>query len=80
MTRRRGNRPCTRCSRPTKSATHVCHRCRCEDDPPRVVLVAGGLIAFGGLTLTVPQARRLADAIHDTIDDTQEAKERNTNG
>lgn len=67
MTRRNG-RPCTKCGRTTKSTTRLCVEHRDPTAIPVVIPVEGG-VSFAGLTLTTGQARRLADQIHDTIEE-----------
>lgn len=64
---RRNSRPCTNCTRPTKSVTRYCPDCRPEDAAPHVTRVEGG-ITFGGLTLTDRQAIRLTNQIIDTLE------------
>ncbi|AUH69789.1 MULTISPECIES: hypothetical protein [Gordonia] len=68
MTRKRSSKPCLGCSRHTKSVTRYCADCRPAAHHPYVQKV-DGLITFAGLTLTTDQARHLADAIHDTIEE-----------
>lgn len=68
MTRRR--RPTRKCDRArgTRSVTGYCTDHRPADAIPFVHRVPGDSISFAGLTFTSSQARRLADAIHDTLE------------
>lgn len=68
MTRKRSSKPCIRCSRNTKSVTRYCTDCRPAAAHPYVQQV-DGMVTFAGLTFTTDQARHLADAIHDTIEE-----------
>jgi len=67
MVRKRPSRRCLTCRRPTKSVTSFCADCRPADAIPLVSVVGGGL-SFAGLTLTLTQARHLADTLHDAVD------------
>ncbi|MGB6243674.1 hypothetical protein [Gordonia sp. (in: high G+C Gram-positive bacteria)] len=68
MVRKRKSVHCIGCSRPTKSVTRYCKDCRPAAAHPYVQQV-DNMITFGGLTFTPEQARHLADAIHDTIEE-----------
>ncbi|ALG85835.1 hypothetical protein [Gordonia phthalatica] len=69
MTRKRRSHNCLGCQRPTKSVTRYCSDCRPAAAHPYVQKV-DGLITFAGQTYTTDQARHLADAIHDCIEET----------
>uniref|UniRef100_UPI0032638B61 hypothetical protein n=1 Tax=Gordonia aichiensis TaxID=36820 RepID=UPI0032638B61 len=60
---------CIDCNRTTKSITRYCNDCRPAEAHPFVHKVPGG-ISFAGHTYTEAQARHLADAIHDCIEET----------
>lgn len=69
MTRKRRSKPCTTCSRNTKSITRYCQDCRPADAIPHVHRVDNG-ITFAGLTYTDSQAIRLANNIVDSLETT----------
>lgn len=71
MVKKRRSHPCIGCKRNTKSVTRYCGDCRPAAAHPYVQKV-DGLISFAGLTFTTDQARHLADAIHDCIEDTND--------
>lgn len=67
MPAKRSTRPCQTCTAPTKSVTRYCHKCRPADALPAITY-QGDMVTFAGLNLTRPQARRLADQLHDILD------------
>ncbi|GAC81158.1 hypothetical protein SAMN04488550_1176 [Gordonia malaquae] len=67
--RRRPTRKCDSCARGTRSVTGYCTDHRPADAIPFVHRVPGDSISFAGLTFTSSQARRLADALHDALDE-----------
>lgn len=68
--RRRHATPCTRCGiRRTHHTSRICAICR--GDIPIVERLPEGLVILGQLKLSEPQARQLADTIHDVLEGEQ---------